>query len=316
MNRNDKYVVVIGATLVDVIGTPKKRLMIHDSNPGTIRTVFGGVSRNIACNLQRLGVNVVFITIVGNDTDGRGSVEDAKKIGINMDCTIFRQDIATAKFMCMNQEDRDLYIGIADTKIVETMSVADLKPFEEIIRGASACVVNTDNPREILEYLIAEHEHVPLFVDTISAQKAARVKDLIHTFYAIKPNDIEAEAFLDLPIEDAKDYVIAVDSFIEHGVKRVFLSLGSKGLYYADETKHGHVYPIPVKIKNTLGAGDSVMAAMVYSYLHDMAIEESAHFATATAAMTIQSKGSTNETLTAKKVRALMQTITNRPVDQ
>ncbi|MGL5914671.1 MAG: PfkB family carbohydrate kinase, partial [Culicoidibacterales bacterium] len=70
------------------------------------------------------------------------------------------------------------------------------------------------------------------------------------------------------------------------------------------------------KIKNTLGAGDSVMAAMVYSYLHDMAIDESAHFATATAAMTIQAKGSTNETLTAKKVRALMQTITNKPVDQ
>ncbi|MGL4971808.1 MAG: PfkB family carbohydrate kinase, partial [Culicoidibacterales bacterium] len=189
MNLNEKYVVVIGATLVDIIGTPKKRLVIHDSNPGTIRTVFGGVSRNIACNLQRLGVNVVFMTIVGNDVDGRASVADAKKLGINMDCTIFREELATAKFMCMNQEDRDLYVGLADTKIVESMTVADILPFAEIIRNASACVVSTDNPREVLEYLIDEHEHVPLFVDTISAQKAARVKDLIHAFYAVKPND-------------------------------------------------------------------------------------------------------------------------------
>ena len=314
MNSNEKYVVVIGPTLVDVIGTPKKRLVIHDSNPGTIRTVFGGVSRNIACNLQRLGVNVVFITIVGNDADGRGSVEDAKKLGINMDCTIFREDMSTAKFMCINQEDRDLYVGLVDTKIVDSMSVADVKPFEEVIRNASACVVDTDNPREVLEYLVDEHSHVPLFVDTISAQKAARVKDLIHSFYAVKPNDIEAEAFLDMTIEEEEDYIVAADRFIEEGVKRVFLSLGAKGLYCADETKHGHVYPLPVPIRNTLGAGDSVMAAMVYSYIHELSIDESAHFATATAAITIQAKGATSEELSETKVRELMKTITNTPL--
>ncbi|MGL6057121.1 MAG: PfkB family carbohydrate kinase, partial [Culicoidibacterales bacterium] len=137
---------------------------------------------------------------------------------------------------------------------------------------------------------------------------------LIHAFYAVKPNDIEAEAFLDMTIEEDEDYVIAADRFIEHGVKRVFLSLGSKGLYYADETKHGHVYPLPVPIRNTLGAGDSVMAAMVYSYMHNMPIDDSAHFATATAAITIQAKGATSEELSEENVRELMKKITNTPL--
>ncbi|MGL5550355.1 MAG: PfkB family carbohydrate kinase, partial [Culicoidibacterales bacterium] len=97
-------------------------------------------------------------------------------------------------------------------------------------------------------------------------------------------------------------------------VKRVFLSLGSKGLYYADETKHGHVYPLPVPIRNTLGAGDSVMAAMVYSYMHNMPIDDSAHFATATAAITIQAKGATSEELSEENVRELMKKITNTPL--
>ena len=48
---------VVGAANIDIGGFPAGRLALQDSAPGRVTFSAGGVGRNIACNLARLGVD-------------------------------------------------------------------------------------------------------------------------------------------------------------------------------------------------------------------------------------------------------------------
>ncbi|HHU55776.1 MAG TPA: sugar kinase, partial [Acholeplasmataceae bacterium] len=56
-----KSILIIGGSNIDYFGKCKKAKKLSDSNVGTINVSFGGVGRNIAENLGRLGVDVTFI---------------------------------------------------------------------------------------------------------------------------------------------------------------------------------------------------------------------------------------------------------------
>ena len=66
----DKYIIGIGAANVDIHGTSRNAVNLHDSNPGFMKISTGGVTRNILENYARLGGNAKLLTVVGNDIYG------------------------------------------------------------------------------------------------------------------------------------------------------------------------------------------------------------------------------------------------------
>ena len=64
------YVAIVGGANVDIGGIPTSLLRSRDSNPGSITTTCGGVARNVAEDLARLGVDSRLITLLGNDQYG------------------------------------------------------------------------------------------------------------------------------------------------------------------------------------------------------------------------------------------------------
>ena len=61
----------IGGAHIDRHAVLKGRVIAGTSNPGSITTSFGGVARNVAENLARLGCNVSMVSRVGDDAFGR-----------------------------------------------------------------------------------------------------------------------------------------------------------------------------------------------------------------------------------------------------
>jgi pseudouridine kinase len=57
----------VGAASMDIKGRPREALVPGTSNPGDIRISVGGVGRNIAESLARLGVRTTLIWAVGDD---------------------------------------------------------------------------------------------------------------------------------------------------------------------------------------------------------------------------------------------------------
>ena len=79
-----KEVVVIGGSSIDIIGSPQYDFIARDSNPGQIEITAGGVGRNIAENLARLGVNCTLLTCIGKDVYGKIIIQKSMEAGINI----------------------------------------------------------------------------------------------------------------------------------------------------------------------------------------------------------------------------------------
>ena len=69
--NDEGYVLVVGSSGLDMVCRSRDELRYGTSNPGKLRISPGGVARNVAENIARLGMQVSLITAVGDDPQGR-----------------------------------------------------------------------------------------------------------------------------------------------------------------------------------------------------------------------------------------------------
>ncbi|HLE52835.1 MAG TPA: PfkB family carbohydrate kinase, partial [Anaerolineales bacterium] len=81
-------VLVIGGAGVDLVGRLTGELRAGTSNPANIRTSFGGVARNVAENLARLGRSVKLITAIGDDQLGERLLAQAASAGVDVSAAL------------------------------------------------------------------------------------------------------------------------------------------------------------------------------------------------------------------------------------
>ena len=77
------HILVIGGASIDTVGRASQPIESGSSTPGAIRVSVGGVGRNIAENLARLGESVVLLSAVGDDGSGRRILNQAAECGLD-----------------------------------------------------------------------------------------------------------------------------------------------------------------------------------------------------------------------------------------
>ncbi len=83
--------------------------------------------------------------------------------------------------------------------------------------------------------------------------------------FLVKPNAEEAAAFVGHPVTNRDDALRAARVFLERGVTQVALSLGADGLLLATGEVTVFAVPPAVPVKNVTGAGDALLAGLVYA---------------------------------------------------
>jgi len=109
--------------------------------------------------------------------------------------------------------------------------------------------------------------------------------------YAIKPNLDELKHLMGHSVEQELDVLKAIDMLISGGIAKVVISLGGKGALFADSTQRLLVRPPEIRVNSTVGAGDALVAGLVYGEAHGMTLEEQARWATAVAAASVAQPG-------------------------
>ncbi|MBA5851572.1 1-phosphofructokinase [Clostridium sp. cel8] len=107
----------------------------------------------------------------------------------------------------------------------------------------------------------------------------------------IKPNNHELKKLLNLNDTSEESIINAAKELNSHGISKIMVSLGEKGGLFV--TKNG-VYKCPalkVPVKSTVGAGDSMVSAIVYSLLNNYNDEKTLKFATACGAASVSLEG-------------------------
>lgn len=302
-----KYVVVIGAANIDIGGTPYNELLREDSNPGKINISYGGVGRNIADNLSKLGLDVILIAAVGKDALGRDLLDYCKKCGINTDYVITDDNSSSSMYMYINNKHGDMAIALSDVDIAEKVTPEYIDSVTDLINNAEVVIMDCNLSHETCTH-IAKICKVPLFVDPVSQSHASKIKDHLRGIDVIKPNRLEAQFLTGINIETEEDYKKAADKFFENGIRKVFISMGSKGMFAASDNQYFMIDKYPTEVKSTTGAGDSAAAAIVWSLINNDKddILTAAKAANAAASITVNSHKTINSRISSELITDLM----------
>ena len=263
-NNNDQYVVVIGAANIDIGGTPLNPLIPADSNPGEISINYGGVGRNIAHNLAKLGVPVKFITAIGGDVLGADMLRHCESIGMDVSHVLRIPDRTSSMYLYINNTDGDMEMAIDHMSIVDQITPDFLDSVRSVIQGAMAVVMDANISTDAFLHLKSICR-APLYIDPVSTVLASRIKPGLEGVDTLKPNRLEAEYLTGMTIQTEADFRAAADAILEMGVRRVFLSMGNEGMLAADRNNMYIVGEYPAEVVCTTGAGDSATAAIVWA---------------------------------------------------
>lgn len=128
----------------------------------------------------------------------------------------------------------------------------------------------------------------------------------------IKPNIHELQKLMDFQKEDEETVISAAKQLIEIGIKKVLVSLGEKGAIYVTKAGVKSCEGLKVNVKSTVGAGDSMVAALVYSLINNLSDEETLAFANACGAASVETEGT--EACSLDEVNNLLQKVKIRNI--
>ena len=133
-------------------------------------------------------------------------------------------------------------------------------------------------PEDILATIsvIAKRNNIKLIVD--SSGKALQ-KAVAEGVYLMKPNLHELAELTGKNLVSLDEAISAAKTIIDKGKTEIMVvSLGAEGALLVTETISRHFLAPKVKIKSTVGAGDSMLAGIVYSLNRNKTIEEAVQF--------------------------------------
>ncbi|MBQ1872104.1 MAG: winged helix-turn-helix transcriptional regulator [Lachnospiraceae bacterium] len=292
------YITIFGAVNMDIGGTPDKKLVKEDSNPGRVRTSLGGVGRNIAHNLSLLGNSVKLVTAFGDDDYAKQIINSCTNLKIDIHDSLMSKEDMTSTYLYITREDGDMELAVNDMSIYNKMTPSFISSKSNLLENSAIIVVDANLPEETIAEIV-ENTEAPVFAEPVSAAKAVKFKKLLKYIHTITPNTIEAEVLTGMKInpEDKKTLRAAAEKLMAEGVKQVIITLGSKGVYYKSADCEGIMAPLKAKLVNTTGAGDALFAGLVTGFCKDLPLDASVKLGMAAAAITLETTETNNKEL-------------------
>lgn len=288
-------VLVIGSSGIDLVGRASEPIQHKTSNPAYVRMSFGGVARNVAENLTRLGMEVFLITAVGDDGPGHRLLEQASQTRINIDHSIIVPDGETGAYLAVLDERGNLHLGLDDMRVTSAITSAHLRQRRDLFKQAQALFVDANlTPKTLATAIqLAKQFNVPIAADPTSLSLAPVLTEYLSDLWLITPNEAEAGAICPHPVPHGSpsDAIAAARHLVSEGVEIVIVTMAEFGLGYATSSESGHLRAIQTEILDPTGAGDALTAAVIFALLNEIPVDESVRLGLSAAALTLRTGG-------------------------
>ncbi|MFO1443342.1 winged helix-turn-helix transcriptional regulator [Bacillus sp. Bva_UNVM-123] len=301
-----KEILCIGGSNIDRKIQVLNNLQYGTSNPAESTQSFGGVARNIAENLGRLGVNVSLMTIVGKDSEGE-SLLDYTKSFVDMNPSHVSPDMATGTYTAVLDSTGELSIALADMSIYDSVDIEFVEKKWGYVAAVEMVVIDTNFPANVLEKVInrCHEENIPLCITPVSAPKIKKLPQKLHGVTWLIANKDEAEAMSGMTIKNDDDFFKAAELIMSKGVEKVVITRGDKGLIYVTKDESGKLRPPHVTVVDVTGAGDSLVAGIMFGHLKGLNTEDSCKIGISCSSLTLQSHETVNPNLNEIRLQEL-----------
>ena len=253
--------------------------------------------------MRLLGVNVCLLTAIGGDSRASQVEQSCRALGIDLSHALRVPEGRTSTYVFVGDSDGDMAVAVSDMEICEKLTPDYFASQLDLLNGAAAVVVDANLPRASIAYL-TEHCAAPVFIDPVSTVKAEKLRGLLGRVHTLKPNRIEAELLSGVKITDDASLQKAAETLLDTGLHRVFISLGSDGVFAADRSgQQVQLPPLPGAMVNTTGCGDAFMAAITWAYLQGTDLTDTAKAGLAASVIAMESAETINRAMSEDTLR-------------
>ena len=260
---------------IDKTITTSRLLTGQVNRSESVKNIAGGKGINVTKVLRQYGNPVCALGFLGGYT-GRFIEEYVKGLGAESAFT----EIAGETRTSTNVLSQDGYV----TEILEPGPVIGeeekerfLQTYKEKIAGSEFVVLSGSAPKglptDIYAQLIAlaDEQKIRTVLDTSGELLVEGVKTKP---FLIKPNSKELEYLTGRRLRELREIKEAALQLVAEGIAHVLVSLGEKGMLYATEGRCLFAKAPKVKALNTVGSGDSAVAAAVMALQQGASMED------------------------------------------
>lgn len=221
---------------------------------------FGGKGANQAVAARLCGADVFMVARVGSDLFGPATIENFKKLGIDTSHVKQVQGLSSGVapiFVEPDGQNRILVVKGAN----DALKPADVDAAADMLRAVDCIVLQFEIPLETVYYTIAfARKHGIRCLLNPAPGQAVEMQQLEGLDYFV-PNESEAETITGIAVRNVADARKCAEKLVAEGIRRVIVTLGSKGSLLAGRDLNEHLPAFPISSIDSTGAGDAFIGS-------------------------------------------------------
>jgi pseudouridine kinase len=301
--QEEKPVLVLGSSSVDIVGRIEGKLIKGASNPANIRTSFGGTARNFAENLARLGHPVTLLSVVGKGQMGRQMLRYTTKAGVDTKHILRSNKGTTGAYLAVVNAYGELQFALDDMDASQMLTPEYLQERAELFEQAALLFLDVNLPNDTLDTAmrLAAEANLPVAADPTTLALAPKLIPYLSQVFLITPNYMEAGVLCEEPVSGDIEHTQGLDiakNLVKRGVKVAIVTMAEFGVSYATSETSGHIPAVRTQIIDPTGGGDALSATVIYSLLNGIPLDEAIRLGVSAASLTLRHRGAVYPDLT------------------
>ena len=314
-------IVCIGGANIDRKMRTTSPLQMGTSNPVRVQETFGGVARNVAENLARLGAPTQLLTVVGQDPAGAHLLAALRDCGVDTGGCLAVAGVNSGTYTAVLDDSGEMVLALAHMDVCAQQTPEWLRQCAAQRAAARLVVADLNLPAESVAQLLqdAQTSAAPLVIVAVSEPKMANLPADLSGLNLLILNVGELHARVGRNLNTEADIAAACREVHAQGVRRIIVTRGAQGVLYSEYSEYsddhdgkdngGSLSHIPapvVTVRDVTGAGDSFSAAVCWSLYHapdDLGL--AARRGVALSALTVQAEQSVLPDLNVQMLEAI-----------
>lgn len=261
----------------------------------------GGKGANSAVCFARLGVDSIFCTSLGDDSNGKRlkTIYESENIDTRFVRLVKKEQTGFASILVEENGDNRIivYPGAGQSFSEEQIE-------EAFTTYPDAVYIQFETPDDIIKAAArrCKKDNIPLFIDAGPAKTEFDLSELGHVT-VFSPNQNECIEYTGIdPSNTEKCLAAAIKLGSQIDAEHIVIKLGDKGCFIYDGKFHYMIPAINVAVADTTAAGDVFTAALAMSYMDCQNIMTAVKFASCAAALCVSKEGSFPSIPTLKEI--------------
>ena len=254
----------------------------------------GGKGANQATAASKAGAQVHFVAKVGKDQFSHLAADHLTRSEIHS-YTLYQSESEPTgnAIIYVSQENGENMIAIysgANTTITHN----EIEAIIPELSASDVLLVQLENNFDATHSLIKIARELGKTVILNPAPYSAEIIKSIPYIDVITPNETEASLLSGIDIHDVDTAKEAALRFAELGVKKVLITMGSRGALLLDNRQFSQIRAFPAVTVDTTGAGDAFNGALAASLAAGNTLVQAATWASAFASLAVELEGASN----------------------